>query len=225
MHSSTITSMYDTIMSLPLFKGIGVEQLSQLLEKTSVEFLKFDDAETIAKAGQQVDAVDFILGGRVRLTFHLDNFNIGVDEILGTGSVLGALNLYGLETKYPAECVALGKVSIMRVTKKDYMNILLSDRIYILNFVNYLSAAAQKNPIFIKGSKAYSIGRTLQILAFSFVSRAADTVMVAAEDSELAKYCGVDEAEFEEWKATELAHNRIMVNQRGIFLKSPHLNR
>ena len=220
-----MASMYETIMELPLFKGIGEEQLSQLLEKTSVEFLKFEDGDKIADADDLVKAVDFILAGRVRLTHTLENFSIGVDEILGKGAVLGAIHLYGLDTTYGASSNALGRVSLMRISKSDYMKILLSDGIYMLNFVNYLSAAAQKGQFLFQNIKSASITRSLHLLAFSFASRQADTVMVAAEDEEIAKYCGVSDEEFQEWKALELSHNRIIANQRGIFLRSPHLMR
>ena len=218
-----MSSMYETIMELPLFKGIGDDQLSQLLEKTSVEFLKYDDGDMIARSDQRVDSVDFILGGRVRQTYSLKNFAICVDEILGKGSVLGALNLFGLTTTYNADILALGKVNLMRITKSDYMNILVSDRIYMLNFMNFLSAASQKSKIIFQNQKQASIGRTLQTLALSFASRTAETVMVAGKDSELAKFCGVSDQEFETWKLNELSHNRIMSNQRGIFVKSPRL--
>ena len=218
-----MSSMYETIMELPLFKGIGEEQLSLLLEKTSVEFLKYEDGETIATAKEKVESIDFILSGRVRQTYHLENFSLCVDEILGKGMVLGALHLYGLTTTYTADSVALGRVSLMRIYKSDYMNILQSDRIYILNFVNYLSAAAQKSEIYMTGIKPAGIARDLHTLAFTFASRAAETVMIAGEDKEMAHYCGVSIEEFEEWKTNELSHNHIIANQRGIFIKSPHL--
>ena len=220
-----MSTMYETIMELPLFKGIGEAQLSQMLEKTSVEFLKFEDGNSITKVDDQVKVVDFILSGRVRQTFYLENFAIAVDEILGKGAVIGALHLFGLDTTYGAESIAMGRVSIMRISKADYMNILLSDKIYMLNFVNYLSAAAQKTQSLFKSIKTSSVARSLHVLAFTFSSRAAETVMVAGEDSEIAKYCGVSLEVFEEWKTNALAHNRIISNQRGIILKSPHLFR
>lgn len=218
-------SMYETIMELPLFKGIGEEQLSLMLEKTSVEFLKFEDGDVISQADEIVSGVNFILVGRVRRTYMLDNFSLGIDEILGKGAVIGALHLYGLDTKYTATSTALGRVSIMRISKADYMNILLSDRIYMLNFVNYLSAAAQRPRILHQNVKAASIWRSLNTMAFTFASGAAETVMVAGDDAEIAKYCGVSINDFEDWKTAELSRNRIMVNQRGIFLKSLHLMR
>ena len=218
-------SMYETIMELPLFKGIGEDQLSVMLEKTSVEFLKFEEGEIISKADESVQYINFILNGRVRQTYQLDYYSIAVDEILGKGSVIGALHLFGMDTNYTGTSVALSKVSIMRIGKSQYMNILQSDKIYMLNFVNYLSAAAQKAPALLRKVKEFSITRTMEIFAFSIVSRAAETVMVAGDDRDIASFCGVTEEAFEEWKTTELAHNRIIANNRGIILKSPHLLR
>lgn len=218
-------SMYDTIMELPFFKGIGEDQLSQLLEKTSVEFLKFEDGERVANENDPVKTVNFLLNGRVRQSYRLKNYDLSIDEILGKGAVVGGLNLFGMDTSYQGDCVAIGKLSMMRIDKSQYLNILRSDNIYIMNFVNYLSAAAQKGPDLMLDSQSPSIRRTLEDLAFSIVSRRAETVMVAGENSEMARYCGVSDEEFEEWMVSELAHNRIITNQRGIFLKSAHLMR
>ena len=220
-----MNSMYETIMDLPLFKGIGEDQLSQMLEKTKMEFLKFEDGEVICRMDENVESLNFILNGRVKLTYRMNNFPIEIDEIRNKNSVIGALHLFGMNTSYNSVSTAIGKVSIMRIGKSQYMNILKSDSIYMLNFLNYLSAAAQKTPDFLMDSKGYSIGRTLETLAFSIVSKRSETVMVAGEDQVLADYCGVTLQEFEEWKISELAHNRVIVNQRGIFLKSPHLLR
>lgn len=220
-----MSSMFETIMELPLFKGIGEDQLSQLLEKTSIEFLKFEDGEYISRADKRVEAIDFILSGRVRQTYSLKNHPIEVDEILGKGAMIGALNLYGMVTNYFSASVALGKVSVMRISKKQYIDILLSDGIYILNFVNFLSAAAQKAPTIMENLGEPSIRRTLETVAFSMVSRMSETVMIAGDDKDIAEFCGVTLEKFEEWKMSEMAHNRIIVNNRGVFLKSPHLLR
>ena len=220
-----MASMYETIMELPLFKGIGEEQLSQMLEKTSIEFLRFEDGDVIANEFARVNSVDFILSGRIRNTFRLENFPIEIDEILGVGAMVGALHLFGLDTTYGSSAIALGKVSIMRVEKSQYMKILQSDGIYILNFVNYLSAAAQKGSRIQLQLGAFSIGRQIKTLTESVVSRAAESVVIAASDHALADFCGVSVPEFRDWKSAELAHNRIIVNQRGILIKSPRLLR
>ena len=192
--------MYDTIMELPLFKGIGEEQLSLMLEKTSVEFLKFKDGEIIADPSTQVKGVDFIIAGKVKNVYKMENFPIEIEEILGKGNMIGALHLYGLDTHHVSQSIAIGEVSLMRVEKSQYMNILLSDRIYILNFVNYLSAAAQKPEKIMLNQGNASIKRTLDNLAYSLVSRRAESVNVKGNDQALAAYCGVSVEEIQAYR-------------------------
>lgn len=213
-----MATMYETILELPLFKGIGEEQLSLLLEKTPLEFLKFEEGEFVHGANQKVDALDFILSGKVRLSYTLKHYPISVEEICGKGHLLGAVNLFGMQTRYPSSALTLGKVSVMRVEKSQYMNILTSDRIFILNFVNYLSAAAQKAPSLLMMSGKPSIRRTLEELAFSLTARTAKEVSVIGKDEDLAAYCGVGVQEFREWKNRDIMGGHLLSDPRGIIL-------
>ena len=198
-----MASMYDTIMELPLFKGIGEAQLSLMLEKTSMEFLKFQAGETIVSAGEPVKSIDFILKGRVRKVYTLEKFPIEILETSGEGGMIGAMNLYGMETFHPATIISEELTSLLRLNKNQYMNVLQSDGIYLLNFVNYLSACAQKGPSLLLDSEASSIINNLRIMAFSIVERRTKFVKINASDRALADYCGVTEEEFLNWKAKE----------------------
>lgn len=198
-----MAQMYDTIMELPLFKGIGEEQLSQMLGKTSIEFLKFKDGHTIAHADDLVKSVDFIISGKVKNIYTMTHYPIEIHETVGRGYVIGATHLYGLTTNYGATSVAVGDVSVMRIEKSQYMNILMSDSIYILNYVNYLSAAAQKPQQMILSQGEPSIQRSLDILAYSVASRKAEQVKVVGSDEVLAQYCGVDPEDMRKFREAE----------------------
>lgn len=198
-----MSSMYETIMGLPLFKGIGEEQLSLLLEKTSVEFVNCEDGEILYQPGDNVRYLNFILNGKVRKTYKLRNFEIEISEVMGEGSVIGALHLYGLDTSYPCRVEAVGNVSIMKIAKLQYMNILHSDNIYMMNFVNYLSAASQRRACYMLNAGSQSINRSIGLLVNSIISSGAETVRVEGEASEIARFCSVSTEEFERWKHEE----------------------
>lgn len=213
-----MASMYDTIMDLPLFKGIGEEQLSQMLEKTKIEFLKFEDGDILALPHQQVKSIDFILSGKARNSYTMENFPIEIREILSHGNMIAPIRLFGLDTVYASKCEAIGNVSVLRVEKSQYMKILMTDKIYILNFVNYLSAAAQKCQKLMLAHPLPSIERTLSTLAYSVGSRQAEKIMIAGSDEALAAYCGVPLNDFVLWKASALENNKISLDREGICL-------
>lgn len=214
-----MSSMYETIMELPLFKGIGEEQLSQMLEKTSVDFHNFKHGEIIAAAHHNVKTVDFILNGKVRQIFHLSHKALEVEETLGEGSILGGTHLFGMDTTYSGDIIADGKVSLMRIEKSEYMNVLQSNRIYMLNLVNYLSAASQRCSTFLMTEREDAISMVLRTVAYSLTSRKAEKIVIKSTSSGFAEYCGVGMDEFERWKNKMVAKGRFEACDEGLILK------
>lgn len=208
-----MSSMYETIRELPLFTGIGDEQLSLMLEKTSVEFLKFEDQEVVHSKGEHVRSLDFIINGKLKISYRLDNFPIKVEEVLDAGSVVGALNLYGMNTKYAFDVTSVGKSGLMRISKSQYMNILMSDKIYLMNYLNYLSAAAQKRISIAEQGMAVSVTTRLNTLIENLTSRNARSIEIIGKDEEIAAYCGVSEQDFKDWKENILPSQHFKIRK------------
>lgn len=214
-----MVSMYETIMELPLFKGIGSDQLSQMLEKTRVEFLNFEDGEVIAKTDEQVDSIGFLLSGHIRRLHKLSNFKITFEETLGKGAVIGAMNLYGLSNHYISDIQAVGKSSILKIGKSQYMNILRSDEIYLMNYLNYLSAAAQRRIKMASRDEGYSIGSYLKNIASLLLSPMAKDVRIKGRDEDLAALCGASETEFMVWKRSTALNEGFEFGDNQVILK------
>ena len=47
-----MATMYETIMNLPLLKGVSKELVSSFLEKTHVQFVNFNDGEKLIEEGE-----------------------------------------------------------------------------------------------------------------------------------------------------------------------------
>lgn len=218
-----MASMYETIMELPLFKGIGEEQLSSMLEKTSVEFVNFHEGDVITRADDKVETLDFVLSGKVSQIYSLRDTDLKIEAIIGRNAVIGALNLYGLYTTYGCKSVALGRVSLLRIRKDEYMDILQSDSIYILNYVNFLSAGAQKASAVIQKGGEHGAVKNILFAAFAMTTRLAETVMICGTDRDIARYCGMSERLFLQWKEESEANKSIKVNPGVIIIKSPDL--
>lgn len=214
-----MATMFETIMELPLFKGIGADLLSQMLEKTSIEFLKFRESEKISHAHQRVKALDFILSGEVKRIYEIPNYGISLEEIMGPGTVIGALHLFGMVNTYRADTLAHSDVSIMRLEKSQYMNILQSDKIYILNFVNFLSAAAQKSQFFLQETDTQGITRTLNMLDVTLAHRMATKVKLAGTDLNISRFCGVTLQEFQKWKLQAQEKGELITESDGLILR------
>lgn len=139
-----IASMYDTLLELPLFKGVSREKISEIAGKSKFHFLKFKPDEEIVRVGDICDSITFVVSGAVRTLMLNPDTLISVSQTLYGPDVIMPDFMFGRVTNYPCTVRAITNVSILQVEKSDYMNILATDPIFLLNYVNYLSMNAQK---------------------------------------------------------------------------------
>lgn len=212
--------MYEMLMDLPLFKGVGKDQISYFLEKTNIDFLNYPDSATVVDCGDPVKMIKFVISGRVRIIHPLDSASISVEEIAGFGRVLGAERLFGITTGYPYRVEALGKTSVMEFSKEQYVNLLHSDRIYILNFFNYLSLRAQRP---VEAMMHYShddIRSRLCVLISMLTDPGSAGLAINATDEALAGYCGKTREEVSSWKGAAQEAGLITVSEGCIRIRS-----
>ncbi len=150
-------TMYDKLMMLPVFKGIGSEQLSSFLEKTSLAFDNYEAGSTIRCAGDICDSVTAILSGDLESVTELAG---GVSKVIcryGPGKVIGLEHLFGMDNHYSKTVKAVTDCGTMTFSKTQYMAMLQSNSISMINFLNYLSLKAQRLSIYVDTVCNYSL--------------------------------------------------------------------
>lgn len=218
--------MYETIMDLPLFKGTGRDDVSAFLEKTNVHFQKFDAPRVIVSPGEPVRDVKFIIAGRVTLIHEADGGLMEVQETLRRGHIIGAEYLYGLETCYPYKAKVAGTASIMQFSKERYFSLLQTNHVYMLNFLNYLSARAQRPRKALLTLNPDSLGGRLAVWVATLTTPGSLEVTLKCSRERLSVITGlplkeVDHALFALRDAglVELGREKIQIVSRRRFLE------
>lgn len=213
------------IMDLPLFKGVGRDHVSLFLEKTNIGFHNYKGGDTIADVGEAVRMVRFVISGEVDIIHRLQGAGISVEERAGAGRVLGADRLFGFDTGYPYRVVAAMATSVMEFSKEQYINLLHTDNIYMLNFFNYLSLRAQRPVEAMKRFCRGDIDSMMRQLVCVLTDPGAKGVAINGSDKALAEYCATTEDEINDWKhklrmemLAECEYGRIRLLSRGRFL-------
>lgn len=223
--TDSMASMYEMIMDLPLFKGVSKDQISLFLEKTHIDFKNYGVGEILASMGDPVSMVRFVISGDISLIHPLEEVGITIEERSGFGKVLGADRLFGMATGYPYNAVAKTKTSIMEFSKAQYVNLLHSDSIYMLNFFNYLSLRAQR-PVDSEIKYCHGDIMSRMCLLISIMTEpAAGEIVIRGDAKALGDYCCCDEATVNAWKTMlvkeglgECDSNYVMINSRRDFL-------
>lgn len=135
--------MYETIMSLPLFKGTSNDDISSFIEKVPVEFINAEAGDHIISQGEPGTHILFLLDGSVVVNHDLYGGDIIMSQCLSGGSVFMPENLFGLHTECSATVTAHTSCSLMKLKKAEYLSLLGMNRIFLINYLNYLSYKCQ----------------------------------------------------------------------------------
>lgn len=174
------TTMYDVIMDLPLFQGISRQQVSAFLEKTHVEFLRADIGDLILMANTISDTLMFVISGQVEICWQNTNKDLTLTFRQGSRSLIGATRLFGMDRNIPFSVTAIQPTSMLRIDKAQYLNLLQTQPVYLLNYLNYLSLRAQKPVDILKsqidGSLLEWLRNIVQLLTPSSASEITFTI-------------------------------------------------
>lgn len=161
------TSMFELLMGLPLFRGVSRQRLAEVVGAARFHFLKFPDGEPIIRAGEDSTHLTFVIGGQVRVSVANDSGRFVVSSTLEAPAVIAPDFLFGRITRYPCTVVAKGTVSLLKISKADFVKIIYQDQVFLFNFVNTLSVNAQKT---VHGLLSLTSGSLEERIAFWIIA-------------------------------------------------------
>ena len=188
--------MYANLMTLPLFKGVSYNRVSEIVGKTRLGFLKYLPGDPLVRVGEPCTGIKFIITGSVRLTIHNVSDRFRVMQTLNAPSVISPDFLFGRDTLYPADGVAIDTVSVMQIAKSDFISLLHEDEIILFNYLNILSTNAQKA---INGVMALTSGSLEERIAFWIIALTqmdATDIVLQARQRDLYALFGVQRTSF-----------------------------
>lgn len=227
-----VNSMYESLLTLPLFKGLSYTRLSEIVGNTRLAFLKDLPGETILTAGEPCSQIKFVIMGDVRLTISNSTDRFRVSQTLRAPALISPDFLFGRHTMYPGTARAIDTVSIMQIDKADLIRLLQSDEIFIFNYLNMLSTNAQKA---IDGIIALTSGSLEERIAYWIIALTqlgSDDIVLSARQRDLYTLFNVQRSSFiatldslKERGIIDYGTNEIRVLSRralrSVLLKTP----
>lgn len=216
-------TMYETIMELPLFKGVSSEHVSAFLEKTKIEFKNFRHGDIIITEDEPVNDLKFTISGKVEVFTSIFEGNAKVVTETEEMVAFGVSGLFGLTPRYVVGVKAKDKVSIMQFSKDSYIDLLKSDNIYLLNYANYLSHRVQKHENLIRRAKGPGALGALRAIVSAFTTRKCRNTYIEFNSFKSLElyfpWGGMRELkELESRGLISLEGNKIMIHSRSEIL-------
>lgn len=137
------TTMYDTLLQLPLLQGLRKEDFTHIIEKVKFHFLGYSKGEIIVQQGEPCHQLMFLLEGEIiSLTYDEAN-DFQLSETIKAPFLIEPYSLFGMYPYYNATYQAKGKVKFLIIDKSDLLKKLSNYEIFRMNFYNMLSNRAQ----------------------------------------------------------------------------------
>ncbi len=136
-------TMYDKLLLLPLFQGLGKQDFTTILEKAKFHFQKYAAGQSIVKHGSKCNALLFILDGKVVSERQGEEQTYSLSEYFESPFVIEPYSLFGMYPSYTATYTALTEVSAVSIEKADVLSVLTKFEIFQINYLNLLSNQAQ----------------------------------------------------------------------------------
>jgi CRP-like cAMP-binding protein len=214
-----MAGMYDMIMDLPLFRGLSHVEISSFLEKTHIEFLNFEKGDRIRDFGNVDDALLFVISGNVKTIWRNDKETMYLSYISGRSYVFGVFNLFGLVRENPFALEAIDKASLMRVSKKQYLDLLSLNPVYLLNYLNILSLQCQRGVEALASIDRASVAAIVRTMLLGITPTICDNIELNCDRRALC-YAINMEAEAVEAQLNDL-ESRGLIEVTGDVIRIP----
>ena len=90
-----MASTFELLMDLPLFKGVSLTTISNVVGEAKFHFLKYPAGETIIRERENCTHLTFVIAGSVRLTTVNANGRFAVGQTLKAPAVIAPEFLFG----------------------------------------------------------------------------------------------------------------------------------
>lgn len=221
-----MATMYETIMDLPLFKGVSEEQISAFLEKTNVNFINYKAGDKIISKGDRCSHIKYLIKGETLSRTSNTTDTLKISELKQPGSVFFPDRLFGMDTKFPAEVEAVGDVSILQFSKEQYMTLLQTDEIYLLNFLNYLSLHSQRPVDAIKNLTSGKFECRLAMWVITLTESSSTEITVESNQQDLSELTNIpieqiktELSELSKLGLLSYSNDKITIKQRKMFME------
>lgn len=192
-----MASMFELLLELPLFRGTTHNKLAEVVGEAKFHFLKYPDGEHVIRSGDPCTHLTFVISGSVRSTIVNANGRFAVSQTLDAPAAVAPDFLFGRLTNYPCDVTAIGDVSVLKISKSDFIRILNSDKVFLFNYLNYLSVNAQKAQ---QGVLALTTGDIDERIAFWIVALSqpeGKDIVLSCRKRDLCSLFGMQRAAFE----------------------------
>jgi CRP-like cAMP-binding protein len=190
--SEISAQILEILPGCPLFKGLEVETIGEILSRVTCHLKHFDRQHIIAHAGEEVFFQHIIVKGSVKGEMMDYAGKVIKIEDIFPPRPLAAAFLFGKQNRYPVNIVANEMVEIISIPKDAFLTMMQENQLILRNFVNTISSRGQFLSSKIKFLSFTTIkGKLAQYLLDLHQKANSDRIIMPLSQAQLSELFGV----------------------------------
>ena len=137
--------LFDTLTALPLFKGMGHDELSRLAGRTKFDFIKLQAGRMAVCCGQPTGRLLMLAGGRLQAKTYSADGAYCITEEIDAPYTIEPERLFGLRQAPASTFTALADSSLIAISKVEVAHLCDEFIAFRLNLLNLLATEAQRH--------------------------------------------------------------------------------
>lgn len=137
------TTMYDTLLQLPLFQGLCKSDFTDIIGKVKLHFSRHKAGEKIVNKGDDCNSMIFILKGEVMSESNNDENSYTYCEFYNAPHLIEPYSLFGMHTRFVSSYITQSDVHLVTIDKSYVISELSRYDIFRLNYLNIISNRSQ----------------------------------------------------------------------------------
>jgi CRP-like cAMP-binding protein len=182
---------YINLSKAPLFKGISPEEIKVIITKVPHQIKKFKSGSMISQSGEQVNSLMIVISGIVKgeMVDYAGRV-IRIEDIPAPGTLASAF-MFGNRNRFPVNVVAVTDVELLVVDKPDFLKLLTTHDIILVNFLDMISNRSQFLSEKIKFLNFKTIKAKLAHYILQKAGKDGSNIIMDMKQEDLAEYFGV----------------------------------
>ena len=135
--------MYENLLCLPYFQGMGKDDITAILDKVKMEFTTHSDKETLCTKGSECNRFTIITKGEATSIATDSEGTYSITEEHKAPYAIEPYSIFGYDTQYKRTYTAKESCTTLSIEKSSFFGELSKHNIFIINFMNLISRKAQ----------------------------------------------------------------------------------
>jgi CRP-like cAMP-binding protein len=175
----------------PIFKGVTPAEIETILASTPFRIRNYKAGSMISQSGELVISLMIVLTGTVKgeMVDYAGRV-IKIEDIPAPGALASAF-IFGNRNKFPVNVIAVTDAELLSIEKPDFLKLLMSNDILLLNFLDMISNRSQFLSEKIKFLSFKTIKGKLAHFILQKAGKDGLSITLGMTQNELADFFGV----------------------------------